>query len=400
METRLQEIASRKVEIKSLIESEEQVDLDALKKELDELEVEEKSINEQIEAETRKAEQEAEERKQVAKQLEEGEVKAKEIEKEEKTMEEKRFTIASPEYRTAWAKKLMGVSLDETDKRALGDALTTTATTFVESDAETQGINNAGLLIPTSLRKDLMELIFKTSPFLRDVRKLAVAGNVDLPFMHEADDANWYAETSCTLNEGIEFKQLQLTGWELAKDVVITWKAEKMTVEGFIDFILAELSMKMGRALANAVIYGDGSNKPVGAIYGLTPVYDADPFQAIKKGKASLGEDAKVGAKAYISEAVSDAIVFKKDANENYPYLAGLPRISNLVVEVDPFLADSDIIVGNPMNYVLNEVEAVSVAKSTDVKCRRTTYGAYAIYDGKPKPNSFAKAIATEQPSV
>ena len=400
METRLQEIASRKVEIKSLIESEEQVDLDALKKELDELEVEEKSINEQIEAETRKAEQEAEERKQVAKQLEEGEVKAKEIEKEEKTMEEKRFTIASPEYRTAWAKKLMGVSLDETDKRALGDALTTTATTFVESDAETQGINNAGLLIPTSLRKDLMELIFKTSPFLRDVRKLEVAGNIDLPYMHDADDANWYAETSCTLNEGIEFKQLQLTGWELAKDVVITWKAEKMTVEGFIDFILAELSMKMGRALANAVIYGDGSNKPVGAIYGLTPVYDADPFQAIKKGKASLGEDAKVGAKAYISEAVSDAIVFKKDANENYPYLAGLPRISNLVVEVDPFLADSDIIVGNPMNYVLNEVEAVSVAKSTDVKCRRTTYGAYAIYDGKPKPNSFAKAIATEQPSV
>lgn len=398
---RLQEIASRKAELKAMLEGEEkELDLEAIEKELNELDVEEKSINEKIEAETKKAEQEAEERKATAQKIADGELNAKEIKKEDIEMEEKRFTIDSPEYRTAWAKKLMGVNLDETDKRALGDALTTTATTFVESDADTQGINNAGLLIPTSLRKELMELVFQSSPFLRDVRKLAVAGNIDLPYMHESDDANWYAETTCTANEGIEFKQLQLTGWELAKDIEITWKAEAMTVEGFIDFLLQELSMKMGKALANAVIYGTGSSQPTGAIYGLTPVYDADPFQAIKKAKASLGADAKIGAKAYISEAVEDAIVFTKDENGTYPYLAGMPRIAHLVVEVDPFLADNDIIVGNPMNYVLNEVQGISVEREKNVKCRRVVYGAYGIYDGKAKPNSFAKAIATAQPSV
>lgn len=398
---RLQEIATRKAELRSLLEGDNaELDLDAIKKELDELDVEEKSINEKIEEETRKAQEEAEQRKATAKKIADGELNATEVKKEENTMEEKRFTIDSPEYRTAWAKKLMGVKLDETDKRALGDALTTTATTFVESDADTQGINNAGLLIPTSLRKELMELVFKTSPFLRDIRKLAVAGNIDLPYMYESDDANWYAETTCTVNEGAEFRQVQLTGWELAKDVVITWKAEKMTVQGFIDFILEELSMKMGKALANAVIYGDGSNKPTGAIYNVSPVYDADPIQAIKKAKKSLPAEAKIGAKVYISEDVEDAFVFSKDNTGNYPYLQGVPRIAHLNVEVDPFLADNDIIVGNPRNYILNEVEGVSVAKSTDVKCRRTTYGAYGIYDGKAKPNSFAKAIATEQPSV
>lgn len=387
---RLQEIAIRKAELKAQLEGEEQVDLDAIKKELDELDVEEKSINEKIEAETKKAEEEAEARRQEAEALNKGEKKANKIEKKEEKKMELRDVLATPEYRSAWAKTLMGVKLNEEETRALGDALTTTSTTFVQSAEDTQGINNAGLFIPTEVRKELMELVFQTSPFLRDVRKLAVAGNIDLPYLYASDDANWYAETTCTVNEGIEFKQLQLTGWELAKDIEITWKAEAMTVEGFIAFLMEELSMKMGKAIAHNVLYGDGSSKPTGALNGLVASTDADPFQAIKKAKASLNAEAKIGAKAYISENVSDEIVFTKDENGTYPYLAGLPRISGLAVEVDPFLENNDILVGNPMNYIFNEVQGIVINKEKSVKCRRVVYGAYGIYDGKAKPNSFA----------
>ena len=44
----------------------------------------------------------------------------------------------------------------EAEERALGDAITTTATTFVESNTSTQGINNGGLFIPTSVRLDML----------------------------------------------------------------------------------------------------------------------------------------------------------------------------------------------------------------------------------------------------
>ena len=78
---------------------------------------------------------------------------AKIIKKEEG--EERKMTraeiLASKEYRSAWAKKTMGFSddkLSDEEKRALGDAITTTDTTFVASDADTQGINNGGLFIP------------------------------------------------------------------------------------------------------------------------------------------------------------------------------------------------------------------------------------------------------------
>ena len=312
--------------------------------------------------------------------------------------EERNMKKYSAETR-AWAKKVMGYpadKFDEEEKRALGDAITTTATTFVASAADTQGINNGGLFIPKEVRMELMEQIELMSPFFRDIRKLAVNGNIDLPYLYEGDNANWYAETSCTVNEGNEYKNQQLTGWELAKDVVITWKAELMTVESFVTFIIQELVNRMGRALVNAVIYGDGSSKPTGAIYNLVAVTEGDtPIDNIIAAYKALSEEARVGAKVYVSTAVKVAMIGYKDQNGNYPFLQGLAGSDLFSIETDPFLSGNDCIVGNPRWYVLNEVSPIRVDWERTVKCRQTRYGAYAVYDGKPRPGFFKKATYT-----
>ena len=309
--------------------------------------------------------------------------------------EERKFTIADKEYRSAWAKKLMGLSEDkftDEEKRALGDAVTTTATTFVASTADTQGINNGGLFIPTSVRMDLMELISQDSPIFRDARKLQVSGNVDLPYLFAADDANWYTELTDTTNEGMEFKNMQLTGWELAKDIVITWKLEEMAVESFISFILEELKNKMGKAIINAVIYGDGSNKPTGVTNGLVPITPEQNDTAIDrvlKVFKGLSDEARIGAKVYISNDVNLDIVSYKDNNGNYPFLAGVPSVKGFAIEVDPYLRNKDILAGNMKNYIFNEVTPMRVDKETTVKGRKTLYGGYGIYDGKARPGYF-----------
>lgn len=313
---------------------------------------------------------------------------------EEMDKQERKFILESPEYRSAWAKKLMGLKEEkftEDEKRALGDAVTTTATTFVQSDADTQGINNGGLFIPTTVRQELLQIIEKQSPIYRDVRKLQVAGNIDLPYLFEADDAEWYVELTDTKNEGQEYKNLQLTGWELAKDIVITWKLEEMAVESFISFILDELANKMGRALVNAIIYGDGENKPTGITNGLTAVKTGEtPIDNIIDTYKSLNEDDRIGAKAYISTNVNIEIVGYKDNNGNYPFLQGISATNLVTIEQDPYLKNNDIVVGNCRNYILNEVTPVRVDKEKTVKGRKTIYGGYAIYDGKPKPTAFA----------
>lgn len=314
-------------------------------------------------------------------------------------MEERKFTIASPEYRSAWAKTLMGVKLDETEERALGDAIGTTATEFTASAANTQGINNLGLLIPESVRLDWLKIAEKSSPIYRDIRKMNVPGNVDFPYLFGADDAEWYAETTTTKNEGQEYKNIKLTGHELAKAIEITWKAEAMTVEGFISFLLDELNEKMNKALIHAAIYGDGSAKPTGITNGLTAKTNASPIQLIKACLKDLSEENRVGAKVYVASDVADEISFYKDENGNYPYLvAGLGRAGGATIEADPFLTAGDVVVGNAQNYILNFNEGLRVDKEVKVQPRRVIYGGYLIADGNKKPGAFVYGKVT--PSV
>lgn len=397
----LKEIEERKAELQAKIaEAKNQEELEelrtqveAINKEVPEQEEKEQEDNGEISKE--------EERKLIA-DTQELEQRNKDVSNfrkiggnEEMEKEERKFTIADKEYRSAWAKKLMGLSEDkftEDEKRALGDAVTTTATTFVASTSDTQGINNGGLFIPTSVRMDLMELIAQESPIFRDARKLQVSGNVDLPYLFAADDANWYTELTDTVNEGMEFKNMQLTGWELAKDIVITWKLEEMAVESFISFILEELKNKMGKAIINAVIYGDGSNKPTGVTYGLvaiTPDEGDTAIDRVLKVFKALSDEARIGAKAYISNDVNLDIVSYKDQNGNYPFLAGVPSVKGFAIEVDPYLRNKDILAGNMKNYIFNEVTPMRVDKERTVKGRKTLYGGYGIYDGKARPGYF-----------
>ena len=392
----LEELEALKLELKSLEDKAEEAKAEEVKEEVAPEGEEVKEPVEEVKEEGEKTSLTEEEERGLMATLEEKSVDVsnlKEIRKENKKMEERKYN--DQEYRNAWAKLTMGLKEDkltEEEKRAVGDAVTTTATTFVQADGGHNGINNGGLFIPKSVRMELMEIIEYMSPFFRDIRKLQVNGNVDLPYLFNADDANWYTELNDTVNEGAEYRNLQLTGWELAKDVVITWKAEEMTVESFISFILEELAHKMGVALINAVLYGDGSNKPTGVLNGLTPVTTGEtPIDNIIATYKSLSLDARVGAKAYVSTGVRISMIGYQDENGNYPFLQGLAGTDLFTIETDPFLRDYDVLVGNPRYYILNENTPLRVDRESSIKGRKVIYGAYGIYDGKAKPNAFAK---------
>ncbi len=171
-----------------------------------------------------------------------------------------------------------------------------------------------------------------------------------------------------------------------------------MAVESFISFILEELANKMGKALVNAIIYGDGSNKPTGITKDLSAVKTGEtPIDTIINTYKTLNDDDRIGAKAYISSSVNIEIVSYKDKNGNYPFLQGISATNLLTIEQDPYLKNNDIVVGNCRNYILNEVTPVRVDREKTVKGRKVTYGGYAIYDGKPKPKAFAYGQYTKK---
>ena len=147
---RLEEIEKRLSTIRTEIEV-DGVDLDALETEIANLKEERKGIMEKVEKRKTLLDSVANlPNPEVIKDFKE--------ERGEKKMELNRDNILkSKEYRSAWAKTLMCQQLNEVEQRALGVALTTTATTYVGASAEANGVNNGGLFIPEEVNLALME---------------------------------------------------------------------------------------------------------------------------------------------------------------------------------------------------------------------------------------------------
>ena len=391
-----QEIEERKKELAGKIQdATSSEELEELRSQVDE-------INNEVPVEEQPPEEEQEVTEEASEEVTESEEEVVEAEEErklirvgteeiipiEKVEEERTMNKYDIEAR-AFAKRLMNKELDEEEQRALGDAVGTTATSYTASSADAQGINNLGLYIPKSIRLELEERARLESPIYNGIRKLKVRGNVDVPYLYAADNAAWYVELSNTANEGQEHKAITLIGRELAKNIEITWKVDQMTPEGLIDFLVDELYEKMYKAKVTAIIYGTGNtyNQPSGITLGLDAVTTgATPIDTIADTKATLSEDAKVGAGVYVSPAVADAIRYYKNGEGNYPFLAGLPTG---IVE-DPYLANNDIIVGNLRNYVWNEQEEIRIDRDINMPKRTVIYGAYQVCDGGAKVGAFA----------
>ena len=152
--------------------------------------------------------------------------------------------------------------------------------------------------------------------------------------------------------------------------------------------------------MTNGVLYGTGTNQPTGALNGLSAVKGSNVIDAVLNAYKSLGEDFRIDAKSYISSSYAIDLVGYKDANGNYPFLQGLKSTDVISIEEDPYLKATDILVGNPENYVLNTVEDITVTREPKVTARRNVYASYAIYDGKPMPNAFAKGTVETTPSI
>ena len=398
----LKELEVKKAELRKKInDAKTEEELEELRKQAEEL-------NKEIPDKEEKQEITHEEERALIQDTENLEKRKVEITNSLAKMEEremKNFTkhnvLKSEEYRSAWAKKLMCLpetEFTEDEKRALGVAVTTTATTYTAPSAGSDGVNNGGLFIPETVSMEILRDVELESPFLRDVAKTYVRGLISFPYKKSGSGAEWVAEGTDNKLESDEWANLTFTQMELSKTIRITWKLEAMAVEDFINYIVEEVAREMRENLADKPFYGNGTNEIAGitlegnnidAEYAST----VNALDAIKAAIEKLPIRRKAGAKIYLSESMATEIAFMKDNNGAYinnPVNGvGLNSIARYPVEVDPYLKDGDFIIGNARWYKMNFNENLSVSKDVIGRSRVNDYTGYCVVGGAPVPNSF-----------
>ena len=297
--------------------------------------------------------------------------------------------------------QLQDVKIDLTanEKRAIGVAITTTATEFTAVTASKDGVNNGGVFIPQNVLYDLLEMDDPDSPFLRDVNPTHIKGALIFPYVVESNNGTGKGkkETVAANSRAIKWDKLSLAQGNYPLTIEVTMELLGLTDEEFVDYLLADLANEINLLLGDEVLYGTGKDEciegaTVGAIAG-DPYESGNAPAAIKAGLLALSRRARKGAKIYVSRSLSLDLAFEKDENGRYIYPIynndGITSIATIPMEVDEGLHDGDFLIGNARNYKLNFTKPTEIYAELHGKTRVIEYTAHLMVAGKAAPKKF-----------
>jgi len=354
---RLQEIEKRLAEIKVELEN-DNADIDALEKEVKELTEERKAIQEKIER-----------RKEIMANIVSGEgtiitdfIPNKEERKFENMTKEE--ILETPEYRSAFLKKLLGKPLTEAEERA-----------YTSAD------NSAGAVIPTLTASELFDKMVAIAPMIGEITLLRVAGNVKFAIENVRDAATKHTENAAVTPAGDSLAYVTLAGYEYIKVIRISKTVQTMSINAFENWLTDMLAEDIAVAIENDIINGDGVSGPKGVEYAATWVADENLIEYANGGSPSYDNVMDMiaalplryhsGAKFLCNSKFLYGKLAKIKDDQKQPILVkdmanGLQfRIMGFPVLLSDKVADGVMYFGNFKKIVGNLAQDVTVESST-----------------------------------
>lgn len=232
---RMAEIKARKAELRSLLESGDQVDLDAIEKELRELDEENANL---------------EKRQQTINGINDGSVPANVITNPVAARSADNFD-QDKEYRNAWLKSLMGKPLTESEQRAYSTAS-----------------GSALPAIPESTAGEIIKKMYEVAPILQRCKIFHVPGNFKFAVEGTNSDAALHTENGSITAASDSLGSVSLTGYEIVKLVKASRAAVNMTINAFEAYIVEIIAEAIARKIENYIFVGTGSSQPGGVAQG------------------------------------------------------------------------------------------------------------------------------------
>lgn len=362
--TRLQEIETRLSAIREEM-NKDGADLDALNGEVDSLVAERGKIMAEVEK-----------RKGILNKIGSGALGAGEpiIPQDEK----RSFDVSSPEYRTAFFKKLRNIELSDIEKRAFSS-----------------GASSAGAVIPTNTANEIIKKLKQHAPLLGEITLLHVAGNVKFAIENAKADAAIHNENAAITAGTDTFTTVTLGGYEIVKLVQVSDTVATMSIDAFerwlVDMIAEKIAEKIGAFLTN----GTGTNEPAGVASAAT--WGATNSVTVTKAGSLTAANVQtlIGLLNGVYDSNAKFLMSKKTLftdfmplqdnsknkivtieGKNY-YVYGYPvMLEDNVTVHEAYLGDFKKIVGNLS-------ESIAVKSQFDIDTNSNKYLGVAMFDSK-----------------
>lgn len=232
---RMKEIRDRKAELRTLLESTAEVNLEEIEKELRELNTEYEEL---------------ENRKRVAEGIAAGTIPVVEIPNPVAARSENTFDFEK-EYRSAWLKNLQGKALTETEQRAYSTAA-----------------NSALPAVPETTAGEIIKKMYEVAPILQRCKIFRVPGNFKFAVEGNNTDAALHNENAAITVAADNLGSVSLTGYEIVKLVKASRATANMTISAFESYIVEIIAEAIARRIENYIFAGTGTNQPGGVGQG------------------------------------------------------------------------------------------------------------------------------------
>ena len=234
IEKRMAEIKARKLEIRESLQGESEINLEEVKAELDNLEVEERSLIE---------------KREIAEKINVGEIKPIIIEKP-KAKEELRMEniFESMEYRQAFMNYVLAGEKLPQEFRA------NTKTTDI------------GAMIPQTVLAKIVEKMEATGMILPLVTRTAIKGGVTVPTSAVKPVASWVAEGAGSTKQNKTTGSITFAYNKLRCAVSISLEVSEMALGVFESTLINNVVEAMTKAIEQSILTGTGSGQPKGIL--------------------------------------------------------------------------------------------------------------------------------------
>ena len=311
--------------------------------------------------------------------------------------------VASPEYRSAFYKTLLGHDLTETEQAAYrraaeehrADAFSTTG--------------NTAAVVPSQTLNEVVSKARTQGGIISVCRSFAIPANVSVPVGTPSGAAAWHTEGSNVDREKPSIANVSFSGHEILKVFSVSAKVRRMSIAAFESYLTEELNACTMATIANSLVNGTGSNQGTGILSGVTwnagnsKTYtgaNGIKYADITALVSLLARGYSNGAAFAMSNATLYSQVYGIVDTTGRPVFTPDPRneligrILGFPVVIDDYIEDGTVLFGNFYYMAYNLPEGISVDRSTESGFTRglVDYRAIAIADTKPiVQEAFAK---------
>lgn len=281
-------------------------------------------------------------------------------------MENRAFTLASEEYRSAYMHHLRGEEMSDIERRAF---------TFLTT--------NTSKPLPTEMQNRIIDLIGEAHPIVADVYTLGSGTTISIPVAKSITaDAGKTAEGAASNELEIVFDDVSLSGEDYTANVKLSYKMRHMAIPAFEDYLVTQIAERLGAKLAADIV----ANIKAG-VAAANKIATGVNYANICAG---FGELKRVGTVVVYGtrKGVYNKLVGMVDSNKRPIFQQAITAgaagaLLGCTIKFEDALGDDELLIGDPKKYLQNVVAPVVIESDKNLDDHKLTYSGYTCQEGK-----------------